>query len=324
MLTESIAPDGVEALREISDVVIAPDCTDGVVGALIADADGLIVRSTSVTEGLLGQGPRLKVVGRHGVGLDNIDVDSASRIGICVVHTPEANCNAVAEHTMWAIMQCARNYNAAEKALRAGEFDRVGSLPGLVVNLGFTTKELSGKVLGLIGLGRIARRVAVIARTFDMKVRAFDPIVDNGVFAECGVTKVASMMAVFERADFVSIHVPYSKETRHLIGENELRLLGPEGYIVNTSRGGIIDEAALYEMLRDGSIAGAALDVFEEEPPRRSLPLFEFDNVMLTPHIAAMTDSALARMSVDVCSGVIDVLTGRRPKYLANPIVWNG
>ncbi|MCL6612005.1 MAG: hydroxyacid dehydrogenase [Peptococcaceae bacterium] len=323
LLTESISPVGIGLLQEKAQVVTAPSPAEGDLLPLIGDADALLVRSSPVTAGLLEAGKKLKVVGRHGIGLDNIDLRSATRLGIPVVHTPGANTNAVAEHALWAMMHCARNFNKAEKAFRRGEFCRAGSLPGLVQKMGYTTMELKGKVLGLVGMGRIARRLSEIAgRCLEMRVKAYDPLVPEEVFASAGVERCRTLDAALSGADFVSLHVPYTKETHHLIGERELSLMKPTGYLINTSRGGIVDEEALYMALRDGRLAGAALDVFETEPPAADIPLFGLDNVLLTPHMAAMTDLALVNMAADVASGILDVLEGRRPQYLANPEVW--
>lgn len=323
LLTEQISQAGVDLLREKCEVIIAPAPDDDILAPLIEDADALLIRSTRATPGILEAGKNLKVIGRHGIGLDNIDLDHATRLGIAVVNTPEANTNAVAEHALWAMLHCARNFNKAEKALRQGEFSRAGSLPGLVQKMGYATIELKGKTLGLVGMGRIARRLAGIARgCLQMKVISYDPLVPQTVFDSEGIERSESVEGVLKAADFVSLHVPYAKETHHLINESRLSLMKPTAYLINTSRGGIVDDGALYRALAGGRLAGAALDVFETEPPQTDLPLFGLDNVLVTPHMAAMTDLALVNMAVDVSTGILDVLSGRRPQYLANPEVW--
>ncbi|MFZ5648516.1 MAG: hydroxyacid dehydrogenase [Bacillota bacterium] len=323
LMTEQISPAGVDILREKCEVVIAPAPTESIIVDLIEDADALLIRSTIATSRMMEAGKKLKVIGRHGIGLDNIDLLSASRLGIAVVNTPGANTNAVAEHALWAMLHCARNFNKAEKALRQGEFSRAGSLPGLVQKMGYSTMELKGKVLGLVGMGRIARRLAGIALScLDMKVIAYDPLVPQPVFDSAGVERSDTLEGVLRAADFISLHVPYTEDTRHLINENKLSVMKPKAYLINTSRGGIVDEEALYRALAGGRLAGAALDVFETEPPQSGLPLFGLDNVLVTPHMAAMTDLALVNMAVDVSTGILDVLWGRRPQYLANPEVW--
>jgi D-3-phosphoglycerate dehydrogenase len=323
LLTESISPVGIDLLQKKARVVIAPSPSEDDLLPLIGDADALLIRSSRITARLMEAGKRLKVIGRHGIGLDNIDLQSATRLGIAVVHTPGANTNAVAEHTLWAMLHCARNFNKAEKAFRQGEFCAAGSLPGLVQKLGYTTLELKGKVLGLVGLGRIACRVAEIAgKCLYMRVKAYDPLVSESVFKSAGVERCQSLDDVLRDSDFISLHVPYTKDTHHLVGERELFLVKPTAYLINTSRGGIVDEEALYRALKEGRLAGAALDVFEREPPGKDMPLFELDNVLLTPHMAAMSDLALINMATDVSQGILDVLEGRRPQYLANPEVW--
>lgn len=323
LLTERISPVGINLLKEKAEVVIAPSPAEKDLLPLIGDADALLVRSSNVTAGLLEAGKNLKVVGRHGIGLDNIDLLSATRLGILVVHTPGANTNAVAEHALWAMLHCARNFNKAEVAFRRGDLCRAGSLPGLVQKMGYTTMELKDKLLGLVGIGRIARRLSDIAgKGFGMKVRAYDPLVADEVFEAAGLERCTTLEKVISGADFVSLHVPYTKDTYHLIGERELALFKPTGYLINTSRGGIVDEYALYKALKIGRLAGAALDVFEKEPPPIDMPLFGLDNVLLTPHMAAMTDLALINMANDVAKGILDVLEGRKPQYLANPEAW--
>ena len=322
LLTESISPVGINLLREKAEITIAPSPSEEDLTPLITNADAMLVRSSTVTASLMESGKNLKVIGRHGIGLDNIDLQAATRLGIPVVHTPGANTNAVAEHALWAMLHCARNFNRAEKAFRQGEFSSGGSLPGLVQKKGYATMELNGKVLGLVGMGRIARRLAEIAgKCLSMRVMSYDPLSPGEAFASAGVERCVTLDEVLREADFISLHVPYTKETHHLIGESQLSLLKPGGYLINTSRGGIVDEEALLSALKEGRLAGAALDVFEAEPPAPEMALFGLDNVLVTPHMAAMTDLALVNMATDVALGILDVLEGRRPQYPANPEV---
>ncbi|MCG8400636.1 MAG: hydroxyacid dehydrogenase [Firmicutes bacterium] len=322
LLTEPVSEEGINLLKQRFEVVIAPDPSEGTVIPLIKDADALLIRSTRATARLMEAAPQLKVIGRHGIGLDNIDLETATRLGIAVVHTPGANSNAVAEHVLWAMMHCARNFNQAERAFRAGKFSSGGSLPGLVQKMGYATVELSGKTLGLAGMGRIARRLAQMVKPLDMRVKAYDPLVADDIFISAGIERCLTLDDIFQKADFVSLHVPYTAATHHLVGARELSLMKPSGYVINTSRGGIVDDNALLEALKSGAIAGAALDVFEDEPPPADLPFFLLENVLLTPHMAAMTDLALVNMAIDVAGGIMDVLEERRPQFPANPEVW--
>ena len=319
LLAEPIASEGLDLLKKSVEVRIAPSPKGKDLMPMIGDADALLIRSSEIGEDLMRIGKKLKVIGRHGSGVDNIDLGAATRLGIVVVNTPEANTNAVAEHALWAIMQCARNFNRAEAAFRRGDFGVSGSLPGLCQLLGYTTLELKHKTLGLVGFGRIARRLArIVMQGLDMYVKAYDPYVSADVFTALDVQRAPSLDLVMADADFVSIHVPHCKGTHGLIEAGTLALMKPGAYLINAARGGVIDEQALYQILAERKIAGAALDVLQKEPPEKDLPFFSLDNVLLTPHIAAMTDLALKKMATDVAQGIIDVLTGRKPKYPVN------
>lgn len=323
LLTEAISPVGLGILETGAEVVISPSSSDADLLPLVGSVDALLIRSTKLSRAAMDAGKNLKVIGRHGIGLDNIDVAAATSLGIQVVYTPGANSNAVAEHTLWAIIHCAKNFNRAEKMLREGKFAVAGaSLPGLVQKMGFSTLELKAKTLGLVGFGRIARRLSELAHVLQMNIKAFDPLVDDEVFQTLAVRRMRTLEDAIRDTDFVSLHVPYMKETHHLVGEKQLAIMKKEAFLINTSRGGIVDEAALFRALAEKRIAGAALDVFEQEPPPEDLPFFTLENVMLTPHMAAMTDLALINMAVDVSRGIIDALEGRKPEFLANPEVW--
>lgn len=323
LLTEPISPVGIGILESAAKVLIAPSPSDSDLLPLIVSADALLIRSTNLSRSVMEAGKTLKVIGRHGIGIDNIDVAAATGLGIQVVNTPGANTNAVAEHALWAIMHCAKNFNRAEKALREGRFAVSGSLPGLVQKMGYSTLELKAKTLGLVGFGRIARRLAELAHSLQMDIKAYDPLVDDEAFQALAVRRVRTLEETIREADFVSLHVPHMKETHHLVGEKQLALMKKEAFLINTSRGGIVDEAALFRALKEKRIAGAALDVFEKEPPPADLPFFGLENVMVTPHMAAMTDLALVNMAVDVSRGILEALEGKKPEFLANPEVWD-
>lgn len=319
LLTESISAQGIDLLKKKAEVRIAPSPLLTDLLPLVAEADALLIRSSQAGEAVLNASVKLKVIARHGIGVDNIDLDAATRLGIRVLNTPSANTNAVAEHALWAILHCARNFNKVEKAFRRGDFCVPGSLPGLVQKFGYATLEIRDKVLGLVGMGRIAARLAHMAGAgMGMRVKSFDPLVADDVFAAAGVERVCDLDSMIKDADFLSLHVPHLKETHHLIGERELALMKSGAFLINAARGGVVDEQALYRALKDGKLAGAALDVYEKEPPDPDLPFFGLENVVLTPHSAAMTDLALVNMAVDASEGILDVLEGRMPKYLVN------
>jgi len=322
LLTERISQVGIDMLENETTVVIAPSPSDADLLPLIGDADALLIRSTNLNIPVMEAGRKLKVVGRHGIGLDNIDIPAATSLGIQVVNTPGANTNAVAEHALWAMMHCAKNFNHAEQALREGKFSVAGSLPGLVQKFGYSTLELKGKTLGLVGFGRIARRLSEFARCLQMDIKAYDPLVADDAFKAFAVRRVRTVDEEIRDSAFVSLHVPYMKDTHHLIGARELALMKSESTLINTSRGGIVDEAALFKALKEKKITGAALDVFEKEPPPADLPFFGLENVMVTPHMAAMTDLALINMARDASRGILDALEGKKPEFLANPEVW--
>ncbi|OPY87220.1 MAG: (S)-sulfolactate dehydrogenase [Smithella sp. PtaU1.Bin162] len=322
LLTESISSQGIDLLKKNVEVQIAPSPLLNDLMPLIAGADALLIRSSQAGEALLKEGRKLKVVARHGIGVDNIDLDAATRLGIKVVNTPTANTNAVAEHSLWAIMHCARNFNKVEKAFRRGDFCVPGSLPGLVQKFGYATLELGNKVLGLVGMGRIATRLAHMAGIgMGMRVKSYDPLVADDIFTAAGVERVGDLASLLKDADFISLHVPHLKETHHLIGAKELALMKPGAFLINAARGGVVDENALCVALKEMKLAGAALDVYEKEPPDKELPFFGLENVLVTPHSAAMTDLALINMAIDSAEGILDVLAGRMPKYLVNPQV---
>lgn len=323
LLTEAIHEEGMNIIKEFARLEIAADPGEETVIKAIADADALIVRSTKVTAAMIEAGKQLKVIGRHGIGLDNIDLVAANRCGVAVVNTPEANVISVAEHVLATMLYLCKRIKEVDNALRVGEFDQPGSLPGLVTKLGYTTLELYGKTLGLVGFGRIARKTAeVCMKGFNMKVCSYDAYLKPEVFKEAGVEPCGSLEEVFEKSDFISVHVPLTPETRNLIGKKQLDLMKPAAYLINPSRGGVVNEEDLYTALKNKSIAGAAVDVFEKEPPARDNPLFNLENIVLTPHIAAMTDGALVRMARDVSEGVRSVLRRERPRNLVNPEVW--
>ena len=320
-IPEPIAAPGVELLRrhchcrtpweEGVTVPPEPDAAGAAPHrAAFRDADAALVRLFQVGADDIRNARRLKVIGKHGVGVDNIDCEAATSGGLPVVYTPGSNGRTVAEHAMALMLALSRQIYPSSHAIRSGTMEDRNRFQGV---------ELAGKNLGLIGLGRIGSRVAGIASGgFGMKVRAYDPFLPAGSTTGAAVLE-DSLTALLGWADFISLHVPLSDETHHLIDQERLKLMKPGCRLVNTSRGPVIDESALARALREGRLAGAALDVFEEEPLSADHPLCGTPNTLLTPHISGLTDSALERASLMAAQGILDVLQGRRPEHVANP-----
>ncbi len=264
----------------------------------LASTDALIIRSeTKVTADLLDSAARLRVIGRAGVGVDNVDVPAATRRGILVTNAPEGNTVAAAEHALALLLSLARNVPAAHTSMRSGEWKRSK----------FMGHELLGKTLGLIGLGRIGGEVAGRARAFGMQVIACDPLITVDKAREQGV-ELVELKTLLRRADYISLHATLTPETKHLLGRREFQAMKRGVRIVNCARGGMVDETALAEAIRRGQVAGAALDVFETEPPPKGHPLLTLDPVIMTPHLGASTEEAQENVSVAIAEQVRDYL----------------
>jgi len=296
LVADTIAEDGLERLRRAGEVTVVSKLQEAELIERIPDFDALVVRSeTKVTAPILEAGRRLRVVGRAGVGVDNIDVPAATRKGILVVNAPRGNIVAAAEHTIALLF-----------AVRRGEWTKSK----------FMGTEIRGKTLGVIGLGNVGSEVAKRAHGLEMEVVAYDPVV-SVERAELFNVELVALKDLLERADFVTIHVPLVEANRNLIGAAELALMKPTARLVNTSRGGIVDENALYESLKSGHLAGAASDVFVNEPAGDH-PLFTLPNFVATPHIAASTLEAQVSVAFDVAEEVAAVLAGDLPRYAVN------
>ena len=272
--------------------------------------DGVIVRVAGMDAEVLAANPQLKVIGKHGVGVDNIDLDFCRTHGIAVVNTPYANSLSVAEHTLALMLACAKQINCKAACYRLEDFGVKDRMPG---------GEISGKVLGLIGFGNIASKVASIAANgFGMTVLAYDPFLPEGVQPN-GVEILHSAERVFRNADVISIHIPATEQTLNSIGAREFGWMKPSAVFINTARGAVVDEAALIEALRTKQIGAAGLDVSNPEPARRDNPLHSMDNVIMTPHCAGVTLDSMRRMSQDVAKGLMEAFDGNKPTW---PVVW--
>src|SRR5918992_4384516 len=296
LIREPIAEAGVELLKERFDVDVDFDSD---LAEKIADYDAIIVRSgTQLDAAVLERAERLKVIGRAGVGVDNVDLVTASKRGILVANAPQSTVVSAAEHTVGLLLALARSIPQAHAALKTGTWERSV----------FAGTELAGKTLGLVGFGRVGRQVARLARGLDMRVIAHDPFVAAERFRETGVQPADSLRALLGEADFLSLHLTLTPETTGLLGRAEFASAKDGLRIVNTARGELVDEDALLEGLRSGKVAGAALDVFSAEP--YSGPLLELDNVVVTPHLAASTEEAQDRAGLIVAEQVAAALEG--------------
>jgi D-3-phosphoglycerate dehydrogenase / 2-oxoglutarate reductase len=300
LIAEPLAEAGIELLAAHHEVDARAATTREELLAAVADADALVVRSaTRVDAEVLEAGRRLKVVGRAGIGLDNVDLAAATRLGIMVVNAPQSNVISAAEHTVALILAQARNIPQAHLALREGRWERSR----------FQGTELYGKTLGIVGLGRVGALVAQRLNAFGMRLLAYDPYVSRDRAAQMGV-ELASLADVLARADVVTVHLPKTPETTGLIGPAELAAMKPGARLVNTARGGIVDEAALAKAIGDGHLAGAALDVFAEEPTTQS-PLFDLESVVVTPHLGASTTEAQDKAGVTIAEQLLLALAGQ-------------
>lgn len=307
LVTEPIAEEGMALLQQAAEVDVKEVTCPEVLAELIGPYHGLVVRSkTQVTESVIHAAQSLLAVGRAGAGVDNIDLDAATRRGVVVVNAPYGNTVSVAEHTLGMLLALVRRIPQGDSAMRDGSWAK-SCCQGV---------QVRGKTLGLIGLGRVGTAVARRAQGLEMKVVGYDPFVTPDRALRVGVEWMP-LEAVLQSSDFVSLHLPMNEQTKELIGAAELGQMKPTAYLINCARGGLVDEAALWDALEADRLAGAALDVFAEEPPVDA-PLLHSGKVVLTPHVAGSTAEALRDTAVDVAQQVLDVLAGRMPRYPVN------
>ncbi|MDE1921392.1 MAG: phosphoglycerate dehydrogenase [Candidatus Omnitrophica bacterium] len=310
LVSDKLEKEGLDILTADKRFVV--ECKFGVpadeLQKVIKDYDALIVRSgTQVTAKILEAAGRLKVIGRAGVGLDNVDLPAATQKGVVAMNTPAGNTTSTAEHTMSLIMALSRNIPQAVASLKGGKWERSK----------FTGVELYGKVLGIIGLGRIGSTVAKMAQAFGMVTVGYDPYLSAEIAAKNGI-KLLELKDIYKTADYITVHIPKTEETTHMIGEAQIALMKKTARLINAARGGIIDEAALIKALQEKRIAGAALDVYEVEPPDFNSPLFKLDNCITTPHLGASTSEAQLNVAIEIAHAVKDALTGAGIRNAAN------
>ena len=308
LVTEPLSEAGLDLLRKDFQVDVRTELATEALAEEIGPYDALVVRSqTQVTGDVIAAGDNLKVVARAGIGLDNVDVEAATRKGVMVVNAPQSNIISAAEHTLGLLLAQARNIPRANEELKRGVWERAK----------YQGVELQGKTLGVVGLGRVGALVAQRSAAFGMRIIAFDPYVPKDRAKEMGIEIMPTLEALLVQADFITIHLPRTPDTEGLIGERELALVKEGARLVNTARGGIVDEPALAKALEDGRLAGAALDVFAEEPTTES-PLFELDQVVVTPHLGAATTEAQDKAGTSVAEMVRLALMGEFVPYAVN------
>ncbi|NHN33471.1 hydroxyacid dehydrogenase [Paenibacillus agricola] len=311
LVMQHIHADGLAVLRNGNCDYVIPERLDdrAAIAELAREADAILVRTAVIDRELIESISNLKVIARHGAGVDNIDAKAAAERGIYVCNTPYANSNSVAEHAVGMMIAISHQMFKGDIALRKGDFEARNRYIGT---------ELHGKTLGIIGLGNIGRRVArKCALGMEMNVIAYDPFItgDSGID---DVRMVDSVHKLVSESDFVSLHIPYVPDLHHIIDRATLALMKKSSFLINCARGGLVDEDALYEALKAGQIAGAAMDVFEQEPPPSQHPLWELDNIIVTPHMSAHTDDAMIAMAVGAAEEIVRILHNEPPISCTN------
>lgn len=309
LITDPLAEEGLAILRKEKSlkVEVKAGLAPEELKAAVATCEAWIVRSgTKVTKDLIQRAERLRVIGRAGIGLDNVDVDAATQRGVIVMNSPAGNIISTAEHTLSLMLALARNIPQADASVKGGQWQRSK----------FIGVELYGKTLGVVGLGRIGGEAVRRAQAFGVKVIAYDPHLTEDR-ARAMEVRLVGLEELLKTADYITFHTPLTEETRHMIGEREVAVMKRGTRLINCARGGIFDEAAVARGIERGIIAGVALDVFEEEPPK-NCPLLKFDNVIATPHLGASTEEAQVNVSVDIAIQVRDALLGRGVRNAVN------
>lgn len=316
LLPQPIEPDAVNALEQAGvEIVLAQDPSPATVRPLIKDVQGLVLRTgIKITPELISQAEELQVISRTGGGLDNVDVEAATEKEIIVTSNLGVNTSSVVEHALALMLALAKQIPVMDRAVRNENFK---------IRYENLSRDLRGKTLGLLGFGRIGSELGRSCRElFGMRVISHDPYVSEPVRAACkGQVEFVEREELFARSEVLSIHVPLTDATHHAVGEAELALMKPSAIIINTARGPIVDQSALSAALQNRKIAGAGLDVFEEEPVPGDNPLLGLDNIILTPHTAALTMECVIRMAVEAVKCVLDVFGGQVPPNVANPQV---
>ncbi len=308
LVSDPIAPEGIAILKQVADVDVKTGLSKDELAAIIGDYDALAVRSeTKVTGDIIAKAEKLKIIGRAGVGVDNIDVEAATARGILVVNSPEGNTLAAAELSVAMLLALARNIPQADEAMRAGRWDRK-------IYMG---SEVYGKTLGVVGLGKIGREVVSRMQAFGMSVLGYDPYLKPEQADALGI-KLVDLDTLYRESDYISVHTPKTKETTGMINAEKLALMKPTVRLINCARGGIIDEAALAEAAKAGRIGGAAIDVYTTEPAPADNPLLNIPNIITTPHLGASTEEAQVNVAIDIAEQIVEVLAGKPARAAVN------
>ena len=312
LVSDPIANEGVELLQSQGETDVKTGLSPDELISIIGQYDALVVRSeTKVTSEVIAAGDKLQVIGRAGVGVDNIDLDAATRKGISVVNAPTGNTIAAAEHTIAMMLALSRNIPQANQSLRSGEWKRST----------FTGVELRNRLLGVIGIGKVGREVIQRAQSFQMKILAYDPFVSAEHATLLGI-ELVPLERLLAESDFICLHTPLTESTRGMINDERLSIVKPSVRILNIARGELIDENALARAVEEGRVAGAAIDVFSSEPPKDDNPLLKSERIIVTPHLGASTQEAQEEVAREVAEQIICVLQGQSARYTVNaPIV---
>ncbi|MDD5455595.1 MAG: hydroxyacid dehydrogenase [Candidatus Margulisbacteria bacterium] len=310
LVSDKLSSKGIDLIKDQFEVDVKPGLSEDELTAIINNYEALLVRSeTKVTARILAAANNLKIIGRAGVGVDNIDIPAATKKGIIVVNSPEGNTIAAAEHSLALLLGITRNIPFAHNSMQKGEWKR-GE---------FTGVELFGKKLGVIGLGKIGRRVVSYAQCMGMQIMGFDPYINEEYLKQLGI-KIYPLDEVLSQADYITFHIPKTKETQHMIDKKKFRIMKKGVYIINCARGGIIVEQDLKEAVESGIVKGAAVDVYEEEPIKPDNVLLGVKNIITTPHIGAATEEAKENVAIDVVEQVRDVLNGGEARSAVNTL----
>lgn len=308
LVTQEIHPKGMELLQKhINQIVVAPKDDKETILSLIDDeVEGVIVRYNKFDRDMIAAAKNLKVIARHGIGVELIDLHAAREKGVLVVNTPDAATNSVAEHVIMMVLMLAKKIDYVSTQFKHGNY---------AIKSSYGPTDVQGKTIGFIGLGRIGLLAAEKCHCLGLKVIAFDPFLTPSS-APPFVSLETDMHSLLMQSDFVSLHVPLTDETNNLIGKNELSLMKPTAFLINCARGGVVNERDLIDALDNKIIAGAGLDVFETEPPKIDNPLLHMDNVVVTPHSSALTEDGKIKMAIGAVEQLLDVLQNKTPKHI--------